>query len=445
MKILHLPESFLPYHTGGKETYTLNLIRSLAELNVKSTVLIHQKKDSPLPAASYTYHSIEVEVLPSIEDEGSRKSVYDRSYRSIPGFAAYLKKLQPDLVHFHDFSGGASLTHLKEVKRQGIKAVMTYHSPGQSCMQRALRYANKSICSGKLDLSVCTNCLFQSNGINELTARIFSCMPTGLTIRNTDSMLRRAFTATSATKLFIDSFYEGMSLLDRIHVHAKWVYDLFILNNIRESSLFQARIAGPPGVKRDRTRFPAAFSKERPLRVIFAGRCESIKGIHVLVEAALLLPSDAPVEFHFLGPSWDSVYGRSLYQRIKDDPRFKRPVLIDPSELLNTLLKTDIMVVPSIWPETGPLSMLEAFAAGLPVIGSNIGGIPEWVEHGRNGLLFEVENARDLQACLSSVLASPEYLSELTSHVSVTRTMNDLALEITDLYKEVTGHDFVKP
>lgn len=437
MKVLHLPESFLPFHTGGKETYTLNLIKSLTRLDVESKVLIHRKKG--YPESSYIYDTVQVEVLPEIEGYGSRKSVYNRSYPSIPGFAAYLKAQRPDLVHFHDFSGGASLTHLKEVKKQGIKAVMTYHSPGQSCMQRSLLHAGKAICSGKLDLTVCTNCLFLSNGINPLVSRLFSSMPTGFTIGDTDSALKRAFTARSATKLFIDSFYEGISLFDKIHVHAKWVHDLFILNKIHESQLFKARIAGPPGLERPDRNLPVAFSKERPLRMVFSGRCESIKGIHILIEAALQLPADAPIEFHFFGPSWKSVYGGSLAEKVKNDLRFKAPVLIDPSEMLYHLQSMDMMVVPSIWPETGPLSMLEAFAAGLPVIGSNAGGIPEWIEHGRNGLLFEVGNAADLCNMISSVLEAPEYLSALCSNVEVTRNMDKLAGEISQLYRDITA------
>jgi glycosyltransferase involved in cell wall biosynthesis len=54
------------------------------------------------------------------------------------------------------------------------------------------------------------------------------------------------------------------------------------------------------------------------------------------------------------------------------------------------------LVVPSRWFEGCPLVILEAMAAGIPVIASNIGGLPELVEHGVTGLLFEPGNAEEL-------------------------------------------------
>src|SRR5207249_11023510 len=52
----------------------------------------------------------------------------------------------------------------------------------------------------------------------------------------------------------------------------------------------------------------------------------------------------------------------------------------------------DTLAVPSVWFETGPLVVLEAFAAGIPVVGSNIGGISELVTDGASGMLVEAAN-----------------------------------------------------
>ena len=55
------------------------------------------------------------------------------------------------------------------------------------------------------------------------------------------------------------------------------------------------------------------------------------------------------------------------------------------------------VVVPSEWYENAPISILEAFALGKPVIGSRIGGIPEMIDEGVNGYLFEPGNVDDLR------------------------------------------------
>ena len=60
----------------------------------------------------------------------------------------------------------------------------------------------------------------------------------------------------------------------------------------------------------------------------------------------------------------------------------------------------DWIVVPSIWWENSPVVIQEAFRAGKPVIGSNLGGIAEKVQDGVNGLLFRVGDATDLAATL---------------------------------------------
>jgi glycosyltransferase involved in cell wall biosynthesis len=55
-----------------------------------------------------------------------------------------------------------------------------------------------------------------------------------------------------------------------------------------------------------------------------------------------------------------------------------------------------------------PLSVLEAQAAGLPVVASRVGGLPELIEHGRNGLLFEAADVEALATCLNELLAHPQ-------------------------------------
>jgi glycosyltransferase involved in cell wall biosynthesis len=60
----------------------------------------------------------------------------------------------------------------------------------------------------------------------------------------------------------------------------------------------------------------------------------------------------------------------------------------------------DVVVVPSIWPETYSIVIREAFACGIPVIASRLGALPEGIRDGENGLLFEPGSTVGLAAIL---------------------------------------------
>jgi glycosyltransferase involved in cell wall biosynthesis len=70
-------------------------------------------------------------------------------------------------------------------------------------------------------------------------------------------------------------------------------------------------------------------------------------------------------------------------------------------------------VLPSEWYENNPVSVLEAFALGKPVIAANIGGIPEVITDGQEGLLFQTGNAEELAEKIRHLLMSPEERSSM--------------------------------
>jgi len=72
------------------------------------------------------------------------------------------------------------------------------------------------------------------------------------------------------------------------------------------------------------------------------------------------------VQFGCYVPYWDGAYGQQLLRRINGDPRFRVLGQLPKDQLLHKLQGYDLAVVPSTWLETGPLTVLEAFADGLP-------------------------------------------------------------------------------
>jgi glycosyltransferase involved in cell wall biosynthesis len=119
------------------------------------------------------------------------------------------------------------------------------------------------------------------------------------------------------------------------------------------------------------------------------------------------------------------------------DSRFNVPRLLLPEELATNLAQHHVVVVPSIWLETGPLVVMEAFSLGLPVVGSRLGGIAEKVRDGVDGLLFEPGDEQALAAILRELIMNEDALNVLVRNVTPPRTFSDVAGDMTKIYSEL--------
>ena len=101
------------------------------------------------------------------------------------------------------------------------------------------------------------------------------------------------------------------------------------------------------------------------------------------------------------------------------------------------LAEVDVVVVPSIWYENSPLAIHEAHMAGVPVIGSATGGIPEHVRDSVDGRTFPAGDVDALAACLRGVVEDPESLARWERATIAPKTMEAHVLEIESIYREV--------
>src|SRR5690349_20665907 len=130
----------------------------------------------------------------------------------------------------------------------------------------------------------------------------------------------------------------------------------------------------------------ARTSMNEPARSggLFVGRLVAENGISTLLEALDLFPG-ARIDVVGSGPD---------EARLAAHPRVRVLGRVGPGEMQDRMYRAAYLVMPSLSYEDAPRPLVEAFAAGLPVIASRIGSLAELVEPGRNGLLFEPGSGR---------------------------------------------------
>src|SRR5207245_4670330 len=115
-------------------------------------------------------------------------------------------------------------------------------------------------------------------------------------------------------------------------------------------------------------------------------------------------------------------YVRELRRLAQSDSRIRLLPPIPHERLGMVLSAYDFVAVPSRWLETGPLVVLEAFAAGVPVIGSRLGGIAELIRDGVDGILLETESVTAWTECIRRLDDDRAMLERLHRGVRPPRT-----------------------
>lgn len=150
------------------------------------------------------------------------------------------------------------------------------------------------------------------------------------------------------------------------------------------------------------------FSKE----FLYLGGMEEMKGPQIAISAFKKV-MDEDARLHMVGKG---SYLETLKDLAKEDKRIIFYGFRKVEELKNIFEKCSYLICPSISYETFGLTMIEAMSNGLPVIGSNIGSIPEIVKNGYDGFLFEAGNVNDLHSILEDLLKQKVPLSQLSKN-----------------------------
>lgn len=369
--------------SGGPERYLFNVKEVLAKHG--HMVIPFSIKNSKNQISEY-----ESEFLNTIDDQTyfveSKRTLsvvlksFTRMFYSFEArnvFGRFLDKNKPDVVYIIHFHNKISPSIIDAAKKRHIPVVHRI-SDFQYMCPNALFYNERT--------GVCEDCLH---------GKKWSC------VRNRCVMNSRVY---SFLKLGAKMLHDAIGVAQKI--------DAFVV-----PASFTLEKLAEYGIPRDKMHhIPTFFNVKRaPENIsydpffLFIGRIEKQKGLKTLVDAF------AGTDFHLkiIGFSNDG-YEDELKQYLKGKSHhiefLGRKTFGEIERYLQTCLCT---IVPSEWYDNFPNVILESFAYKKPVIATNFGSLPELVENGKTGLLFEKGSVTALQICLQWMATHIQNVSDM--------------------------------
>jgi len=177
---------------------------------------------------------------------------------------------------------------------------------------------------------------------------------------------------------------------------------------LRRDYGFTDLVVIPNGIEVGRPPERPLASLEAPPTILYVGRLRTRKAVAVLLEAmAGLLAQGCEARLQIVGSGEQAQALRSHCGELGIDRSVEFAGAVRRSELADYYSEASIFCLPSIY-EGFPLAILEAMAAGLPVVSTAVAGIPEAVDDGETGLLVPPENAEALAEALRSLVVDPD-------------------------------------
>lgn len=151
-------------------------------------------------------------------------------------------------------------------------------------------------------------------------------------------------------------------------------------------------------------------------RFLMLSRLTVEKGVQTVLDAIARLPKDLPIEIAIAGKGPLEEQVRTAAEA---DSRIRYLGFLDGAAKVAALARAEHLLLPSLWYENAPVTIVEAAAYGLSVIGSDIGGIPEFVEDTKTGFLFPPGDSSALAAIMMRLALNPDTLPELSERSAI--------------------------
>jgi len=365
-----------------------------------------------------------------------RKDYFDGEIEDL--LVRHFSRIRPDVVHV-THAMYLTTASIWAAKRLGLPVVSTTTDFWYICPTYQLVQWDESLCRGPQPLS-CTACV--TGGEAGLPVRRLAA-PKWLA-----PVLSPILTSLGWARLLRKDWLPGLLWLSERRSWMKKTLEqvdvllaptqntarLITLNGLKPKEM---RASGF-GLEAHLARAAEIRPGDSVIRIGYIGTFRRSKGLHVLLAAmSRLPPGKVRLDVYgAMGPFPD--YDRMVSGLAEGLENVSFRGTFPNAKLPDVFAGFDVLVIPSLWYENSPLVLLSAFALKTPVVASNVGSLADLVEHGKNGLLFEMGNADDLARQLRKLAEEPELLNRLRAGIPEVRTIDENIGELLDIYARLT-------
>lgn len=403
MKIAHIATGYPVRFHGGITNYVRTLAESQVEAGHDVTVIAGPDKDAVTPVAfnEQTFKT------PAMRPFSLR--VVDADSRA-EALAADLVSGKYDLLHFH-MGLDLALSFYERLAQSSVPYIISIHDYYLVC-PRITMIDYRGDVSRSVDLGKCARCIGVLDQIDVLEKARRQLHVTLPRVRS-NAIVRR----DRAMRQFLRKSAVALPVSHRVHeivaaVEPDAVYRVMHIGNA------SATAPVPEKIPSDR------------VRIVLLGVLTPHKG-SAIVAKILRSVTRKDIEFHFHGRSDAHTLAALTQLGLIDHGPYK------PSDLAGIMSRADLGLVCPIWEDNAPQVVMEFLNFGVPVIGSRMGGIPDFVnEH--NGVLFDPHSGEDI-ARLSQLLdtLSNVDIERMSKAAQKLKTPEQHAAEILALYEDV--------
>lgn len=413
MRLCFVVHQFFPYAQSGTEQYTLAVAREARRRGDEVTILslhwAHEREHPPISVEDEPYDGFKVLRLSHYKGINPNDILRDYDNRHLEGwFAQVLDDEQPDAVHFfHLRQLGANLIQVAKDKQ--ARVVVNLMDFWYLCPRFTLRKSDGSLCEGPEDGGrSCISC--NHPGLADIAPA-----PAPAQLKRDQASRLRALLDRK------DFLLEQLAKADSVIAPSRFLADMFEKNGFRHDGLEVV----PYGLEPERIEVRPVERPRKPFRLAFCGVMSPWKAPALVVNAVRRI--DTELELKMWGNTEEPMFAdyiRSLLETAKGDARITFAGPYSGDQASDVFAEMDALVVPSTWYENTPFVVLEAFAAGVPCIASDLGGLSEIVRDGENGLLFPAGNAKALAEAIKRIVTEPGLYEQLQPAPSQGMTAN---------------------